>query len=108
MPPNRPRRLTPPAVAPLTSSQLDALVAPIALYPDALVAQVLAAASYADEVAFADLWLAQNQNLQGDRAHPGSGSTILGSQRKSADAVPVSTPQSGQKPFLDIEPGPGL
>src|SRR3984957_19996776 len=55
----------PPAVAPLTSSQLDALVAPIALYPDALVAQVLAAASYADEVAFADLWLAQNQNLQG-------------------------------------------
>jgi len=56
---------TPPAVAPLTDSQLDALVAPIALYPDALVAQVLAAASYADEVAFADLWLAQNQNLQG-------------------------------------------
>src|ERR1700691_2334340 len=56
---------TPPAVAPLTSSQLDTLVAPIALYPDALVAQVLAAASYADEVAFADLWLAQNQNLQG-------------------------------------------
>jgi Protein of unknown function (DUF3300) len=55
----------PPAVAPLTSSQLDALVAPIALYPDALVAQVLAAASYADEVAFADLWLGQNQNLQG-------------------------------------------
>jgi hypothetical protein len=56
---------TPPAVAPLTSSQLDTLVAPIALYPDALVAQVLAAASYADEVAFADLWLGQNQNLQG-------------------------------------------
>jgi hypothetical protein len=55
----------PPAVAPLTSDQLDALVAPIALYPDALVAQVLAAASYADEVAFADLWLGQNQNLQG-------------------------------------------
>jgi Protein of unknown function (DUF3300) len=55
-----------PAVAPLTSDQLDALVAPIALYPDALVAQVLAAASYADEVAFADLWLQQNQNLQGD------------------------------------------
>ena len=42
------------------------MVAPIALYPDALVAQVLAAASYADEVAFADLWLGQNQNLQGD------------------------------------------
>jgi hypothetical protein len=57
---------TSPAVAPLTSSQLDSLVAPIALYPDALVAQVLAAASYPEEVAFADDWLTQNQNLQGD------------------------------------------
>jgi Protein of unknown function (DUF3300) len=55
----------PPAVAPLTTDQLDSLVAPIALYPDALVAQVLAAACYADEVAFADDWLGQNQNLQG-------------------------------------------
>jgi hypothetical protein len=54
-----------PAVAPLTSDQLDSLVAPIALYPDALVAQVLAASCYADEVAFADDWLSQNQNLQG-------------------------------------------
>jgi hypothetical protein len=54
-----------PTVAPLTTDQLDSLVAPIALYPDALVAQVLAAACYADEVAFADDWLGQNQNLQG-------------------------------------------
>jgi hypothetical protein len=55
----------PPAVAPLTTDQLDALVAPIALYPDALVAQVLAAAGYPDQVAFADDWLSQNTNLQG-------------------------------------------
>ncbi len=54
-----------PSVAPLTTDQLDALVAPIALYPDALVAQVLAAAGYPDQVAFADDWLSQNQNLQG-------------------------------------------
>ena len=33
-----------PTVAPMTADQLDALVAPIALYPDALVAQVLGAA----------------------------------------------------------------
>src|ERR1700722_802264 len=56
---------TAPTVAPLTDDQLDSLVAPIALYPDALVAQVLAAASYPDQVAFADDWLSQNQNLQG-------------------------------------------
>jgi hypothetical protein len=55
---------TAPAVAPLTTDQLDALVAPIALYPDALVAQVLAAAGYPDQVAFADDWLNQT-NLQG-------------------------------------------
>src|SRR3984885_5157256 len=54
-----------PTVAPLTTDQLDSLVAPIALYPDALVAQVLAASCYPEEVAFADDWLAQNQNLQG-------------------------------------------
>src|SRR5580704_2983139 len=56
---------TAPTVAPLTDDQLDSLLAPIALYPDALVAQVLAASCYADEVAFADDWLSQNQNLQG-------------------------------------------
>jgi hypothetical protein len=56
---------TAPAVAPLTTDQLDALVAPIALYPDALVAQVLAAAGFPDQVAFADDWLNQNTNLQG-------------------------------------------
>ena len=54
-----------PTVAPLTTDQLDSLVAPIALYPDALVAQVLAASCYPEEVAFADDWLGQNSNLQG-------------------------------------------
>ena len=54
-----------PAIAPLTTDQLDTLVAPIALYPDALVAQVLAASMYTDEVAMADLWLKQNQSLTG-------------------------------------------
>jgi hypothetical protein len=54
-----------PAPAPLSSDQLNALVAPIALYPDALVAQVLAAAANPDQVTYADDWLAQNRNLAG-------------------------------------------
>ncbi len=54
-----------PAPAPLTAAQLDALVAPIALYPDALVAQVLAAATNPDQVSDADEWLSQNTNLTG-------------------------------------------
>jgi hypothetical protein len=54
-----------PAPAPLSSDQLNALVAPIALYPDALVAQVLAASANPDQVAYADDWLAQNKSLTG-------------------------------------------
>ncbi|MFZ0939110.1 MAG: DUF3300 domain-containing protein [Candidatus Sulfotelmatobacter sp.] len=41
---------------PLSVQQLDQLVAPIALYPDALVAQILAASTYPAQVADADRW----------------------------------------------------
>ena len=41
------------------------MVAPIALYPDALVAQVLGAATFPDQVASAASWLQQNSNLTG-------------------------------------------
>jgi Protein of unknown function (DUF3300) len=51
--------------APMSTSELQALVAPIALYPDALVAQVLAAATFPDQVAIADYWLQQNKGLTG-------------------------------------------
>src|SRR5580693_7279123 len=51
--------------APMSASELDALVAPIALYPDALVAQILAAATFPDQVAIADYWLHENQALTG-------------------------------------------
>ncbi|MGO9824183.1 MAG: DUF3300 domain-containing protein, partial [Terriglobales bacterium] len=54
-----------PAPAPLSADQLDSMVAPIALYPDALVAQVLAAATNPDQLTYADDWLAQNRNLTG-------------------------------------------
>lgn len=43
-------------VQPLTAIQLEQLVAPIALYPDALVAQVLAASTYPDQVADSNHW----------------------------------------------------
>lgn len=51
--------------APLTEQELDALVAPIALYPDALVAQILSAATFPDQVAAANYWMGQNKNLTG-------------------------------------------
>src|SRR5450631_4832314 len=52
--------------APVAASDLDALVAPIALYPDALVAQILAAATYPDQVVDADAYVQANPNLTGD------------------------------------------
>jgi len=51
--------------APLSADQIQQLVAPIALYPDALVAQVLGAATFPDQVAAANGWLVQNKNLTG-------------------------------------------
>src|SRR5271167_3962390 len=51
--------------APLSAEELQQLVAPVALYPDALVAQVLGAATFPDQVAFAAGWLQQNSNLTG-------------------------------------------
>ena len=48
-----------------TASQLQALVAPIALYPDSLVAQILTASTFPDQVAIANYWLQQNKNLTG-------------------------------------------
>lgn len=46
-----------PQGQPLDAQQLEQLVAPIALYPDGLVAQVLAAATYPAQVVAADHWV---------------------------------------------------
>ncbi len=51
--------------APLSADELQQLVAPIALYPDALVAQVLGASTFPDQVAAAAGWLQQNKSLTG-------------------------------------------
>jgi Protein of unknown function (DUF3300) len=50
----------------LKPEQLEALVAPIALYPDDLLANVLAASTYPLEVVQADRWLKERKNLKGD------------------------------------------
>jgi hypothetical protein len=49
----------------MNAEQLESLVAPIALYPDPLLAQVLAASTYPLEIVTADRWVKQNTNLQG-------------------------------------------
>ncbi len=47
--------------------ELDQVLAPIALYPDSLLAQVLMAATYPLEVVEADRWARANKNLKGEQ-----------------------------------------
>ena len=47
----------------LSPTQIDELVSPIALYPDALVAQIVAASTYPDQVVAANSWLQANSKL---------------------------------------------
>lgn len=49
-----------------SEAELDQMLAPVALYPDSLVAQILLAATFPDQVAEADTWLKANPDLKGD------------------------------------------
>src|SRR5258705_2168307 len=60
--PNEPSAVT----APLPQGELDALVAPIALYPDQLLAQVLMASTYPLEIVMAARFVQENPSLTGD------------------------------------------
>ncbi|WP_423199823.1 MULTISPECIES: DUF3300 domain-containing protein [unclassified Cupriavidus] len=56
------------AQARLDKAQLDQLLAPVALYPDALLSQVLMASTYPADVAAAAQWSKANPGLSGDAA----------------------------------------
>jgi Protein of unknown function (DUF3300) len=60
-------RLPPPVIQPVqvTAKQLQQLVAPIALYPDELVAEILTASTYPTQIVEADRWLQENSSLRG-------------------------------------------
>jgi Protein of unknown function (DUF3300) len=51
----------------LNAQQLESMVAPIALYPDTLLSQVLVASTYPLEVVEAQQWLDQNKTLTGPK-----------------------------------------
>jgi hypothetical protein len=70
----------PPLVSPATQQpapllspdQLNNLVAPVALYPDPLLGQVLAASTYPVEIVEAQQWLQRNGNLTGEQLMDGA------------------------------------
>jgi len=54
------------AAKPFKKEELASLLAPIALYPDEIVAQVLMAATYPLEIVEANRWVQKNTNLKGE------------------------------------------
>src|SRR5215472_4695699 len=64
--PSAPSEGNPTDAAPHNANDLQALVAPIALYPDSLVAQILTASTFPDQVAIASYWMKQNKNVTGN------------------------------------------
>jgi hypothetical protein len=52
--------------AKFSKEELTQMLAPIALYPDSLLAQILMASTYPLEVVEAERWLRQNKQLKGD------------------------------------------
>src|SRR6185437_9377824 len=72
----------------LKPEQLEALVAPIALYPDALLANMLAASTYPLEVVEADRWIKDNRNLKGDALATEAGKKGWDDSVKALTATP--------------------
>ena len=58
----------PESPAPYKPEEIEALVAPIALYPDPVLAQVLMASTYPLEIVHAARWVKANPNVKGDDA----------------------------------------
>jgi hypothetical protein len=56
----------PPPPVQQSPKELQQLVAPIALYPDGLVAQILAASTYPTEIVEADRWMQSHSKLKGE------------------------------------------
>lgn len=88
--PTQPSATTPagPGEQMLSNAELDALVAPIALYPDTLLAQVLMASTYPLEVVQADRWVSANKKLKGDQLKSAAEQQAWDASVKSLVATP--------------------
>ena len=77
------------AGSPRTAAQLDPLVAPIALYPDALLAQILMASTYPLEVAAAARWAQANPGVAGEALEDAMQSQPWDASVKGLTALPL-------------------
>ena len=72
----------------LKAEELEALVAPIALYPDTLLALVLMASTYPLEVVQAERWVSENKKLKGDQLKAAADKQAWDESVKSLVATP--------------------
>jgi hypothetical protein len=77
-----------PAQKSLKPAELDQLVAPIALYPDTLLSEVLMASTYPLEIVEAERWVSANKNLKGDELKTAVGKQDWDDSIKSLVATP--------------------
>ena len=79
----------PPPDKALSAGEIEALVAPIALYPDQLLAKVLIASTYPLEVVEADRWAQSNANLKGSALDSAAAKQSWDDNVKSLTATPA-------------------
>ena len=89
----------------LKAEELDALVAPIALYPDTLLAQVLMASTYPLEVVQADRWATENKKLKGDQLKTAAEKQAWDDSVKALVATPSVLDDDEHQARLDAEAG---
>jgi uncharacterized membrane protein YgcG len=86
-----------PAAAPFRQEEIEQLVAPIALYPDRLLAQVLMASTYPLEVVLAARWVKANPKVSGAALETAMHSQKWDPAVKSLTAVPQVLEMMEQK-----------
>src|SRR5476649_2327878 len=87
-----------PAPAAYTQAQIDQWVAPVALYPDTLLSQVLMASTYPTNVIQAEQWSRDHPQLQGDAAVKAAASEPWDPSVKSLVAFPQLLALMGEDP----------
>lgn len=101
LPPSEPTQTAVPAPVAkttFTTAQIDQWVAPVALYPDALLSQVLMASTYPANVVQAVQWSRDNPTLQGDAAIQAVASQPWDPSVKSLVAFPQLMALMGENP----------
>ncbi len=87
-----------PVTTTYTQAQIDQWVAPIALYPDSLLSQVLMASTYPDNVMQAVQWSQDNPAMKGDAAVQAVASQPWDPSVKSLVAFPALLAMMGENP----------